>query len=115
MYAYIFNVKLELSYLLKGDDQQFFNCNLVPKNEAYIQNLTAFYSSVFLESKFFDAVKFSQIFYRVFIKYCVFFSKILKHSGLLPFSVFPRCQCVYTHQAGRTPALRQSSEKFRNF
>ena len=45
--------------------------------------------------------------YRVFIKYCVF-SKILEYSGLLPFSVFPRCQCVYTHQAGRTPALHSS-------
>ena len=50
--------------------------------------------------------------YRVFIKYCVF---ILKYFGLLPFSVFPRCQCVCTHQAGRTSALQQnwqSSEKF---
>ena len=75
MYAYIFNIELELSYLFKGDDQQFFNCSLVPKKEAYIQNLTTFYSSVFLESKFFDAVKFSQIFYRVFIKYCVFFRR----------------------------------------
>ena len=40
--------------------------------------------------------------YRVFIKYCV----------------FPRCQCVYTHQAGRTPALQrnlQSSEKSQIF
>ena len=48
----------------------------------------------------------------------VIFSKILKYSGLLPFSVFPRYQCVNTHQAGRTPALQQSwqsSEKFRNF
>ena len=35
----------------------------------------------------------------------VFFSKILKYSRLWPFSVFPRCQCVYTHQAGKTPAL----------
>ena len=52
-------------------------------------------------------------FYRMFIKYCVF-SKILKYSGLLPFSVFPRCQCVYTHQAGRTPAPQQSSEKSQN-
>ena len=34
----------------------------------------------------------------------VFFSKILKYSELLPFSVFPRRQCMYTHQAGRTPA-----------
>ena len=34
------------------------------------------------------------LFYRVFIYYCVF-SKILKDSGLLPFSVFPRCQWVY--------------------
>ena len=48
--------------------------------------------------------------------YNVFFPKILKYSGLWPFSVFPRCQCqcVYTQQAGRTPALQQnwqSSEK----
>ena len=33
--------------------------------------------------------------YRLFIKYCVF-SEILKCSGLWPFYVFPRCQCVYT-------------------
>ena len=55
--------------------------------------------------------------YRVFIKYCVF-PKILKYSGLWPFSVFPRCQCVYTHQVGRTPALQQNwqgSEKSQNF
>ena len=49
----------------------------------------------------------------------VFFWKILKYSGLLHFSVFPRwCQCVYTHQAGRTPALQQnwqSLEKSPNF
>ena len=41
-----------------------------------------------------------------------------KYSGLLPFSVFPRCQCVCTHQAGRTSALQQSwqsSEKSQNF
>ena len=25
----------------------------------------------------------------------MFFSKILEYSGLLPFSVFPLCQCVY--------------------
>ena len=30
-----------------------------------------------------------------------FFPKIFKYSGLWPFSVFPLCQCVYTHQAGR--------------
>ena len=45
----------------------------------------------------------------------VFFLKI---SCLLPFSVFPRCQCVYTHQAGREPALQQNwkcSEKSQNF
>ena len=44
----------------------------------------------------------------------VFFSKILKFSRLWPFSVFPRCQCVYTHKAGRKPAPKrnwQSSEK----
>ena len=35
--------------------------------------------------------------YRVLIKYCVF-SKILIY---FPDSVFSRCQCVYTRQAGR--------------
>ena len=47
-----------------------------------------------------------------------FFLKILRYSGLSPFSVFPRCQCVYTHQAERTPALQQnwqSSEKSQSF
>ena len=51
--------------------------------------------------------------YRVFIKYCVFFEDFKIFRTLL-FSVFPRCQCVYAHQAGRTPALQQnwqSSEK----
>ena len=46
------------------------------------------------------------------------FSKIFKYSGVLPFSAFPRCQCVYTHQAGRKPALQQnwqSWEKSQNF
>ena len=48
----------------------------------------------------------------------IFFLKILEYSGLWSFSVVPRCQCVYTHQAGRTPALHQnwqSSEKSQNF
>ena len=52
--------------------------------------------------------------YRVFIKYCVFF-RIFKN---ILDSVFPRCQCVYTPQAGRNPALQQnwqSSEKSQNF
>ena len=40
--------------------------------------------------------------YRVFIKYCVF-PKILKYSGLWPFSVFPRRQCVCTQHTGRKP------------
>ena len=47
-----------------------------------------------------------------------FFPKILKYSGLWPFSVCPRCKCVYTYQAGRTPALQQnwqSSEKSQNY
>ena len=43
----------------------------------------------------------------------VFFWKILKLSGLLPFSAFPRGQCVYTHQAGRTPALQPELAEFR--
>ena len=41
--------------------------------------------------------------------------KILKYSGLFPFSVFHRC---HFHQAGRTPALQQnwqSSERSQNF
>ena len=41
------------------------------------------------------------------------FSKILKYSGLVRFSVFPRC--VYTHQAGRTPALQQDWQSSENF
>ena len=48
----------------------------------------------------------------------VFFPKTLRYSGLWPFSIFPRCQCVYTHQTGRKPALQQnwqSSEKSQNF
>ena len=56
--------------------------------------------------------------YRVFIKYCVFFQKILEYSEVWSFSVFPWCPCAYTHQAGRTPALQQnwqSSEKSQNF
>ena len=44
-------------------------------------------------------------------KILCFFQRFLEYSGLWPFSVFPCCQCVYTHQAGRTPALQQSSEK----
>ena len=48
----------------------------------------------------------------------VFFLKILEYSGLWSFSVFPRCQCVYTSQADRTLALQQNwqrSEKSQNF
>ena len=48
----------------------------------------------------------------------VFFWKIFKYSRLWSFSVFPRCQCVYTHQPGRTPVLQQywqSLEKSQNF
>ena len=55
----------------------------------------------------------SSLCYRVFIKYCVF-SKILIY---FPDSVFSRCQCVYTREAGRTPTLQQnwySSEKLQN-
>ena len=47
-----------------------------------------------------------------------FFLTILEYSGLLSFSVFPRCQSLYTHQAGRTQALQQewqSSEKSQDF
>ena len=46
-----------------------------------------------------------------------FFPIFKKYSGLWSFSVFPRCQCVYTHQAGRKPGLQQnwqSSEKSQN-
>ena len=38
----------------------------------------------------------------------VFLSKILEYSELWPFFVFPWCQFVYTHQAGRTPAMQQN-------
>ena len=57
--------------------------------------------------------------YRVLIKYCVFFEDFEIYSGLWPLSVSPRCQCVYTHQAGRTPSALQrnwqSSEISQNF
>ena len=45
------------------------------------------------------------VIYRVFIKYCVFFRKFLNISDS---GLFPRCQCVYTHQAGRKLALQQN-------
>ena len=51
--------------------------------------------------------------YRLFIKYCVFFEDFNIFSGLC-FLCFP---LVYTHQAGRTPALQQnwqSSENLKN-
>ena len=35
----------------------------------------------------------------------VFFQKILEYSELWSFSVYPRCQCVYTHKAGWKPGL----------
>ena len=44
----------------------------------------------------------------------VFFSKFLKYCGLLPFFVVPQFQCVYTHQAGRTPALQQKWQSSEN-
>ena len=47
-----------------------------------------------------------------------FFEDIKIYFGLWPLSVSPRCQCEYTHQAGRTPALQQnwqSSEKSKHF
>ena len=48
--------------------------------------------------------------YRAFIKHCVF-SKILIY---FPDSVFSWCQCVYTRQAGRTPALQQKWKSSEN-
>ena len=51
--------------------------------------------------------------YRVFIKYCVFSPKILKYSGLWPFSALLRCQCVYTNKTGRKPALAAELAEFR--
>ena len=42
------------------------------------------------------------VWYRVFIKYCVFF----KYSGLWPLSVSPRCQFVDT-MAGQTAELAE--------
>ena len=48
----------------------------------------------------------------------VFFFEDLKIFWTLAFLCFPWCQCVYTHQAGRKPALQQnlqSSEKSQHF
>ena len=61
-------------------------------------------------------------YYRVFIKYCVFFEDFKIYSGFWPFSVFPLVSvCVHRtsrfdrQMAGRTPAQQyqnwQSSEK----
>ena len=62
-----------------------------------------------------EFVRLSRAFvYRVFIKYCVFFRIFWK----IPDSVFLWCQCVYTNQAGRKPAMQQnsqSSEKSQHF
>ena len=49
------------------------------------------------------------------VHYILCFFRFLKN---FPDSVFTRCQCVYTHLAGRKPALQQnwqSSEKSQNF
>ena len=35
----------------------------------------------------------------------VLFPKILKYSGLWPFSVFPWCQCAYANQVGTSAAV----------
>ena len=54
----------------------------------------------------------------VHFKYCVFF-RIFKNIPDSTLSLFSLgVSCVYTHQAGRTPALQQnwqSSEKSQNF
>ena len=80
---------------------------LGPRNDIYIRKKIA--NKILTEQR---------KLYRVFIKYCVFFLKILKYFGLYPFSVFPRCQFVYTQQkTSRKPALQQnwqSSEKSPN-
>ena len=59
--------------------------------------------------------------YRVFIKYCVFediklYSRLwFQQCSYWPFmAAFPRCQCVYTHKAGRTPALQQNWQSSEN-
>ena len=49
--------------------------------------------------------------YRVFIEYCDF-SKILLY---IPDSVFSRCQCVYTHQAGKKTSAAAEQAEFRKF
>ena len=44
----------------------------------------------------------------------VFFPIFFKYSGLWPFSVFPRCQCVYTHQAGRKSGCSRTGRVRKN-
>ena len=51
------------------------------------------------------------VLYRVLVKYCVF-SKILI---CIPDSVFSRCQCVYTHQAGKKTSAAAEQAEFRKF
>ena len=44
----------------------------------------------------------------------MFFSKILKYSRLLPFSGFPRCQCVYSHRrCSRTGRVQKNHKILR--
>ena len=44
------------------------------------------------------------VMYSVFIQYCFFFEYF---EIFRPLSVLPRCQCVYTKQTDRIPALQQ--------
>ena len=92
-------------------------CSFGPSHLKHDLHLQVFFDIV-QKTKHDPKTSWRRIFrYRVFIKYCVF-PQILKYSRLWPFSVFSLCQCVYTHQAGRKPALQQnwqSSEKSQNF
>ena len=58
------------------------------------------------------------VMYSVFIQYCFFF-EYFEIFRTLAFLCFPSVSvCLYTHQAGRTPALQQnwqSTEKSQNF
>jgi len=49
--------------------------------------------------------------YSLFIKYCVFFSRDFRIFRTLVFLLVPG---VYTHQAGRTPALQQNWQSIEN-
>ena len=85
----------------------------------YLPHLEPIYTAVFTNWVMEDmsGVRKYEVHYIMLLKGCALYYFFQKNLNI-PDSVFPRRQCVYTHEAGRTPALqqnRQSSEKSQHF